>query len=424
MVFTLLQLPGGVDGWQARVEPHLTRQTWMVMFFGVMYVKAILYVLITAFLVHIAGRAYWVGLIGLEAVYPRGIRWSELTYGPNTKRLYQRRAAPIAEMIERADRFCSVIFSFAFLVVAVFLVSIVGAGATGAVAYGISTLFLGGEHAGRVFYSLAGLTVVPMLVASMVDRQYGERLDPEGRTARVIRGILAAYQTLFLVRIYATTMMTLASNVRQRVFVVALNLMMSGLLLVAVADLLLDKELLRANGYLYVPESMEEAGGVDYRHYESQLRPGEVHARVPTIQSDMIREPYVRLFIPYSPVRHNAAVAALCPDASPLQPLGLRMGHAHDAEGATKAAAAIACLAEMHEVRLNGAVVTDPGFRFYRHPQTGLLGILAYLPTEGLPRGESVITVQPAPRERDLKPAAERDEDRDPLEPYTIPFWL
>lgn len=424
VVFTLLQLPGGMDSWVTSVEPHLTRQTWTVVFLGSVYVKAILYVLIAAFLMHIAGRAYWVGLIGLEAVYPDGIRWNELTYGPNAKRVYRRRTTPISEMIERTDRFCSVIFSITFLIVGAFVVSTIGAGATGALAYGISRNFLGGEYAIHVFYGLTGAVGGPMLVAAAIDRLYGERLDPDGRAARVIRGIIGTYQTIFLVRVYATTMMTLASNMRQRVFSVVLNLIFVGVLVVAIADGMVDRGVLRMNGYQYVPDSVGEAGGVDYRHYENQLRTGEVHARVPTIQSDIVNGPYVRLFIPYSPARHNAAVAARCPDTPPLQPLGLRVGRGDDAAPASHAASAVACMAAIHEVRLNGAVMENAGFRFYRHPKTGLLGIVAYLPTGALPRGANEITVKPAPRERDLKPGAERDEDYEPMEPYTIPFWL
>ena len=45
------------------------------------YVKLILYTLISCFILHLCTRAYWVGLIGLETVFPHGVRWEDTPTG-------------------------------------------------------------------------------------------------------------------------------------------------------------------------------------------------------------------------------------------------------------------------------------------------------------------------------------------------------
>ena len=60
--------------------------------------------------------------------------------------------------------------------------------------------------------------------------------------------------------------------------------------------------------------------------YENQREDGESYPRTPSIQSDIIRDPYVKLFIPYSPARHNPAIAAACPALKPLQDRRIQLG--------------------------------------------------------------------------------------------------
>ena len=55
------------------------------------------------------------------------------------------------------------------------------------------------------------------------------------------------------------------------------------------------------------------------------------------------------------------------------------------------------CWVQLQPVTLNGAPLR-PDFRFYTHPAIGLRGIVAHIPTAGLPRGENVLTVGLSPR--------------------------
>lgn len=143
VVFSLLQMPSFVDGWMARTLPHLgeTSLQWLFVIFA--YVKLILYTLISCFVLHLAMRAYWVGLIGLEAVFPHGVRWEDSSYGPVMTEVYREKIGRLQPRIDAADRFCSILFPLAFTVVMLFFFSIailvLGAGT----AMGVSRLLFG-----------------------------------------------------------------------------------------------------------------------------------------------------------------------------------------------------------------------------------------------------------------------------------------
>jgi len=75
-VFATFQLPGLIESAYSRVAPHVTDTMDFVVFNGVLYAKAIAFTLIAMFSIHLVMRAYWVALMGLHSVFPKGIRWS------------------------------------------------------------------------------------------------------------------------------------------------------------------------------------------------------------------------------------------------------------------------------------------------------------------------------------------------------------
>jgi hypothetical protein len=152
--------------------------------------------------------------------------------------------------------------------------------------------------------------------------------------------------------------------------------------------------------YALLPDE-PSARTVDFQHYADEWPEAKVFAGSATIQSEVVRDPYVRLFLPFSPRRHNPAVAERCPGIPPA--------------GAAREVAVIRCLVDLQPVTLDGRPLGDPGFHFYTDPGTGLRGLLAYVPTTGLRAGEHLLVVAPIPR----APGS----DTQPPTQY-IPFWV
>ncbi len=233
----------------------------------------------------------------------------------------------------------------------------------------------GGRHLRWVFGAILVLfTVVPVTVA-LVDRHHAARLDPNGRPVRLLRRLTGYFYRTQLIGLIGPILLTISTNGRKTTTYAIFYIAVVGSFYTVLAEWLVERGALTVNGAEFFT-ARSEVNAVDYAHYESQWSADVVNAAAPSIQSDVVREPYVRLFIPYQPPRHNAAVAQRCPGTPPLERRGTRFA-----------------------------------------PRTGVDGIVAYVPAAPLPRGENVLVVMPPPR----RPGS---SNRRAPEPYVIPFWL
>jgi hypothetical protein len=154
-------------------------------------------------------------------------------------------------------------------------------------------------------------------------------------------------------------------------------------------------------------DDASDTRGVRASRYDS-LRGPDDDVTGPSIQSDVVRDPYLRLFVPYRASRHDEAFARTCP--------GLRSPA--DVEPDSPAAAAVAdailaCAARVHRPALDGRPITASSFRFHVNPATNRRGFLMLVPLDGAAAGEHRLTVWPVPAPGRAPPKA----------PVTIPFW-
>ncbi len=92
--------------------------------------KATSYVLFGAFLLNFIMRAYWVSLVGLLAVYPSGIHYDRIPfYNDLTKSRLAAELGPLPAYIRQLDRRCNTVFSLAFLLVIMLLLIALSYGA-------------------------------------------------------------------------------------------------------------------------------------------------------------------------------------------------------------------------------------------------------------------------------------------------------
>lgn len=413
VLFALFQLPEILTTFFDRVEPHATENTLPVVFFVHLYASAIVYALIVAFVVHLISRAYWVGIVGLHSVYPNGVKWNKSGAGPIATQVYRERIVSLPTVIAKTDNFCSVIFSVACLIVIMFGFSVL-----------LSGLFLGISYAGvratgrvrgvtPIFLYLATAIVIVSVGTAFVDKRFGAKLTPGSRGYRLVRAFARFTYYAGVLNVTGPIFLTLTTNVGRKKMMAVVYVALFGVLVAASAERLAHFNRLSINSYDYF--GLSDQHGVSAAFYQSQRPKDAAFARLPSIQSDIIRDPFVKLFIPYSPVLDNEAVAKTCPGTKVLQKRGLQIGA--DAPVADSLALPVLrCLTAMHRVTLNGARVDSVDFNFYEQPESGIKGILAYIPADALPRGRNVITVARSPRFGD-------DAPKTPPQPWVIPFW-
>jgi hypothetical protein len=416
VLVALFQVSGVFDRTFDRLEPHATRAAAIPLFFAYLYGKAMVLALIGTFVLHLASRGYWVGLVGLNSVFPNGVRWDQLKYGPVTRELIRERLSSLPPIIARLDNFCSALFSFGFLLVLAFAISLLMAAVAGGLAYLVSLAFFDGRRTLTVFYVVLALLALIPLATTLADRRFGARLDPASPRGRALRRAALGYYWSMGLPVYGPIMLTLLSNTRRRAFVTVLYTAMFGLLVLVTARFIAGRGGLGVNGYAYFAQPDQLS--VNAAYYESLRSAGEPLPRTPTIQSDVIREPYVKLFIPYWPERHNRAIATRCPGVRPLRPLGFKRPNlAEDPVPDSAAAAVLHCFGVLHPVTLNGALLAGLEFRFHTHPRNSLRGVVAYIPTAGLPRGRNLLTIEQVPR------VARGGRPPRPVPAAVIPFW-
>jgi hypothetical protein len=222
-----------------------------------------------------------------------------------------------------------------------------------------------------------------------------------------------------MMRLTGPMMWTVSTNVGQKKALGLMYVVLIGIIVASAGDRLMQSDRLSINSYDYFGASRDHQ--VAYRFYENQREPGKAYPRTPSIQSDIIRDPYIKLFIPIYPRRDNAAIAKACPGVKPIQERGLQLG-ADAPVPDSLALPVLACIARIRAVSIDGVPRPDLEFSFYEQSTTGLKGVIAYIAIDSLAHGRHVLGVVPMPpvqlpKDTAVLRAAEWKK------PTPIPFW-
>lgn len=304
-MFAILQLPDLLDSAFGYIQfNYLTQADGPMGLLPTMVyslIKATCHVLFVAFLANFVMRAFWVGLVGLLAVFPKGIDYSRI---PFTTSYSQQRLAdefgPLDRYILWLDKRCNIIFALAFQLV--FGLVIV------AFAYVLMLLiyaFVRPNVPAAVWFGIkiaVGALVVIFYLAVIVLTQKKVKETP--------RGIQLNYQLtkasrLMMIGMYKPTSYitnTFYSNIRPGKLFQTMAIFGAIFFITFISEFMVNishdtrRASLFNKRHLYsarIDSLYIEPTAYDNQRAESEL------IGVASIQSDVIREPYVRLFIAY-----------------------------------------------------------------------------------------------------------------------------
>jgi len=402
VLFGLLQLVPALNDFTAHIEPH----------YGVLGIVAsaglgllgltAVYALIACFVVHLALRGWWVAMVGVHSVFPRGIRWERMKEnGPITRGIHERRLQPLPTSIARCDNAASLIFATGFVLAMTAANSALLILVSGGLVW--AAMRAGAQRPELVLVAVLAPVALLYVLTPMVDYKFGARLT--GAPERLVRRMLSAVLRLQPASLWALQAV-LTTNVDKRVAYGVLFGGFAAATATALGSREADGDVPGASSYAFFDDE-SDTRAVHAQFYDS-LRGASASPRAPSIQSDVIVGPYVRLFVPYVTLRHEAALRRVCPGLRPLD-------HDEDATPAGRAAAdsVLRCALRLHRPALDGRPLDTLAFRFFANPRTERRGFLMLIPTAGLAPGEHRLTVWPARREG----------ARTPNVPWTIPFW-
>jgi hypothetical protein len=410
-VFALLQLPAVLDSALYEYFPRFGREMSVMLLLTYIYSKASVIVLIVTFIAHLALRGYWVALVGLRSVHPAGIRWEKLKMGPIVGALVKRRYASIDDIVERSDNRATKVFGlgigFALIMITplAFVILLYG------LAFALSYVFDGRLHWNTLFLLLMALLIVPFVLLTTVDKMLGAKIRANGCFGRAIGAALRFYTTIGFGRINNLPITLYYSHVGSGRGTAITMVAMTLVFVLVFAQLLRDTGEWRTGNYRFVPSASADAvGAVRAEYYASLRAAGAPLKSTPFIQADIVRDPYLRVFVPYEPARHNYWLEQDCPAAK---------GDAEDAAArAQRDLGVLACLGRINSIALDGQPIADPQFHYYTDPNTGLSGMVSMISVRELDRGRHELVIKRTPR-------VPHDNNADePLPDFRIPFWL
>lgn len=374
-------------------------------------------ILSITFFVHLTMRAFWIGMMGLSSVYPKGIELDKIPTLSNYGRQYlKNKLTTVDDFIIKLDRTCSMLFSIAFIII-LFMVSI-------AIMYTMLYLVVfasrwvipaNWQTAYQITLGvLLGLFVVFALVfALLVQRQRKKKHDKEKYDRAYFLFNYRITQIIMpgMNKIMPYVLYPFSSNSSKKGSIV-------GLLIVTVLFMVLltfNIRTISQRSSSHETRNYYSQGSSTHQleaGYYENLRDNSQMVHSLTIQSDMVKDPILKLFIAY-PKKRDTMLEKICGEL-PIPDKKLPRKARRRQQDAQR----LACLTQLYKVYINDKEIKAPNFMYYQSPTHDTKGIIAYIPLKGLKYGsKNILKVKSSiPQISAIKKL------RRPLN-YSLPFW-
>jgi hypothetical protein len=401
-VFGLMQLPQLLDLAYFRVVNLSPRDYATPLFALWMYSKVATISLVITFVMHLCLRGYWVALVGMNSVYPGGIRWDRLRLGNVARDGIARQPLTMAAIIEGADnratRVFGVGFGFAMLMLKLALGMLFLLGAC--VLFDAS---FGGEYTAAVFGTVLAILVLPIALAVIVDRRFGKRL-PAGHPLHSAIGRVLSFYSGLGVGPRSNPLIALFSSHEGRPKSMAILLaFLLPIITVIMMQNATHKSRLPMGLFVGLttddPYSASASPNAFYSDADDD-RSGRLP--LPHIPHRVAEGAYLPLFVPYLPRLHSPALQRACPASLAVarEPAATR--------------ARLDCLAKLTDIRIDG-IAQSVELQASTDPRTGQPGMLAMLPVAALRPGRHELSLS--------EPARDALASDTRFRRYRIAFW-
>jgi len=371
-IFALFSIPGWLFDKIADIYTHLSTSLAIASTVGTTLLAGTSYGLAACFVVHLMARAYWVGLIGLRTVFPDGINWSKTPgLGPLSRQYYRDTLPDLDTVIANTDRVASSLFAVISMLTlsvlwfgTILVVILVVSGAVGA-RFGLTNAGMGIGTAVLLLVFLG----IPILVY-LLDRQLASRV-PRLRDSRIFAGLVRLLRRIagfaYPQRLVLPVQLTLQSNTRPVAFFVALTLSIIVIVAVGNTRAAAWRNFTLSGEFAYL-DTTQVQEGFRSTYYEDMPSPLDRLRGWPRVDSFNQSGSFVRLFLPYQPLRDNLVLNQLC-------------GSAEDAPDR------VACLRQLWTVGIDGKPVSMANFEPAERADLGMRGLIGLVPLTGLEPG-------------------------------------
>lgn len=120
-IFGSLQLPDLLDELAESVYGTFSHSSDLAIYFFFIYSFFAIYLLIGSFIIHFILRALWVGMVGLNSVFPEGINVEKSKFSKHFTQRLKEEVEYSSDIIQDLDDLCSLVFSMAANTVMIFV---------------------------------------------------------------------------------------------------------------------------------------------------------------------------------------------------------------------------------------------------------------------------------------------------------------
>ncbi len=376
------------------------------------FAKAASYLLIVTFFAHFILRAFWIGLVGLRAVFPKGIQYENI---PNTneklREIYRQRFGNFDDYIVWLDKISSQIFSIAFVLV---LYSFM-------LAFAYLSFFLVVvlfKTFNETLYNkvkmpaLVVLGILYILLLMVLLLANKPKFKDNERMQKAYNSIMTGSTWLYLGMYEPLNYINLVfgSNMPRKKYYRALTLIGGAFFLVAI--IIYYQKITSNLGFsIFETRKYYSAGTAQHtfqNSYYDNLRPADAYLPEASIQADVIDGPYLKLFINYNKVL-DARLAKLCKE--PTLPTKLKGSE----KRALKDKAHLACLSQYFQVSIGDSSLAQPEFMYSQQGAVQAKGLSSYIALDKCKPGRHTLYIKTL------------DTDSLPKRYYkdyaAIPFW-
>ncbi len=370
-----------------------------------------------AFILHFVVRAFWVGVIGLNSVFRKGIQYDKLEYSELYKEEMKKRIGNSREFLLAVDRVASTIFSIAFAIV----LMLIGIGLVYSVFFVLMNVvkaFVSDEVFelySNVLYTLFIVFFISLAAATIILNL--KRFRENERIARFhFKLTWYSSQILFpfIFKPLQYLLLSFMSNIPLKKYYAYTALSMAAFMVFMFANTLGAVESNLFESRDYYATSSDEAR-YDVNEYESTFK-GSYFLKPAVSQPVIERGSLISLFIPYSKLL-DTKLEPFCEFEQPADSLaGFIKRRMINRER-------IGCVNRLFGIHIDSTYSLEPDLMFTRHPATGQAGFRGWyeLP-DSLKKGRHEFQIR---REVVDKADARRDSLGRALSfESRIPFWL
>jgi hypothetical protein len=302
------------------------------------------------FILHLLLRGFWIGLVCLRSVFPAGINYKKLRLGE--RYLKETNAINLTRQIVVLDHFSGLVFLGSFL----FAISFTGLIATG---FALGHLFEFANFPLELSFLLFGLYLFDLFSVGMLRRNKW--------VGMIFLPIYWFFNIISLGFIYRPYLQIISSNIQRWkvslffVFLLAVSLFLT---IESVSEALRFQDIFDQRKYnATVGEDQGITRLSEWRYIDKF--PSEEQVRWACIQSDIVKDDYLKLFIPYL-TKYDSSIATTHKKV----------------------------FSEIVSVSLNDSIKLKPDWYTYERKSSHQKGIISYISIDNLPKGKNQVIVE------------------------------